>query len=349
MSSVTKAIKERASTYSHIFIPAAILLIIAVGWSIFWFFASRQAVSAVGHWLEQEAKLGRNWTCLDQKIGGYPFKIEIMCSGLQFSGNIADMAMTGSVPGFEATAPLLRQDDLLIRLEPPFIAKAQDGGIDLNLGWKDFYVQLEGSPGAYQSIVLAGTQVKLQGHVADLPPLEGGFNELQSHLSLAQDRHDNSYDFTFAFNDGAIPALTQVLHTQESLYVQFGGSLSQVPAGNATTFADFLEHWRTTNGHLDIASARLSSGGTQFEATGGLGLDEQHRVNGELNAVFAGFDKVFRQLHMDPGVLVAGKALSGLMGKGSGVPGRLDLPLSFSAGHVSIGPVLTPLEIPPLY
>ncbi|HTV32566.1 MAG TPA: DUF2125 domain-containing protein [Methylocella sp.] len=341
--------KERSSAYSHFFIPAAFLLVIAVAWSIFWFFVSRQTAAAVDHWLAQEERLGRNWSCPDRKIGGYPFKIEISCSDLAFSGRIAGAVMTGSVRGFQATSPLLRRDDLLVRLEPPFDATTEDGTVDMSLDWKDLYVQLEGPPGAYEQLVLAGTDVQLQGRAADLPPLDGHFSELRSHLSLAQDRNDNSYDFTFAVNDGVLPALGQILNMQDSLYVQLGGTLSQVPAGNVQTFADFLEQWRAAKGHLDIASARLRSGGVQFEATGGLDLDPQHRLNGKLDAVLAGFDKVFRQLNLDPGLFAAGKGLAGILGKGSGTPGRLDLPVGFSAGQVLLGHVPTPFQIPPLY
>jgi len=103
------------------------------------------------------------------------------------------------------------------------------------------------------------------------------------------------------------------------------------------------------NGHVDIVSARLTSGGTQFEAKGGLDLDDQHRPAGKLNAEFAGLSNAFRQLNIDPGLITAGQVLSGLFGRGSDIPGRLRLPVTLSEGFVSIGPVRTSIQIPPLY
>jgi Uncharacterized protein conserved in bacteria (DUF2125) len=117
----------------------------------------------------------------------------------------------------------------------------------------------------------------------------------------------------------------------------------------AETLQDFLENWRSANGHVDITTGWLTSGQMIFDATGGLDLDGQHRVNGKLDASFAGLDKAFRQLGVDPTLITAGQVLSGLLRGGRGGTGRLNLPLTFSEGFLSIGPVRTQIQIPPLY
>jgi hypothetical protein len=349
MPSKKNEIKEHSRAYYLVFIPATMLLTIVAGWSIFWYFASRQTAAAVTNWMTHEAQLGRNWTCPGQKIGGYPFTVEVSCANLLFQGKILGKILIGTVRGFHATSPLLRNDNLLARIDSPFAAKTSDGTIDMTIQWGELYIELEGPPGAYERVAFAGTQVKVQGKMGTMDPLEGGFDEFHSNLSLAPDRHDSSYDFMFSFNDGSIPALNSLLDTQLPIGVQFGGAISQAEIGQVKTLADFLEKWRSANGHLDIATARLTSGGVQFEAKGGLDLDDQHRVKGKLDAGFAGFGKAFRQLNIDPGLVTAGQVLSGLLGKGSDVSGRLNLPVTFSNGFLSIGPVRTSIQIPPLY
>ena len=349
MPSDNNKTKQLLSAYLPVILPAAVILAIAAGWSVLWFVASRQTAAAVTNWMTQEAKLGRSWTCPDQKIGGFPFSIDISCVNLLFQGKVFDKTLTGSVRGFHATSPLLRDDNLLARIEPPFVAKSSDGTIDITLQWDEFYVELEGPPSAYERVALAGTKIKVDGRAETIDPLEGGFDEIHSFISLAPDRRNHSYDFTFSFDNGSIPALSSLLETQNPIEVQFRGTVSQAELGGAVTLADFLEKWRSANGHVDISTARLRSGGIVFEAQGGLDLDDQHRVNGKLDAGFAGFDKAFRQLNIDPGLITAGQLLSGLLGKSGGVPGRLSLPVSFSDGFLSIGPVRTSIQIPPLY
>ena len=350
MPSKTNEIKHRSRAYYLVVIPATVILMIVAGWSVFWYFMSRQAAAAVTKWAAHEAQLGRNWTCPNQKIQGFPFTVEISCDNLQFQGELLGRASTGIVRGFHAVAPLLRNDNILARLEPPFTAKTSDGTLDVTMQWAEFYVELEGDPSAPQRLALAGTEIKLQGRAGSVDPMDGGFKEFHSYLSLASDRHDNSYDFMFSFNDGSVPALNNFLDSQLPLGVEFGGTISQADLGQAGTFSELLEKWRSANGHIDVSTARLRSGGTSFEATGGFDLDEQHRVKGKLDAVFAGFGNAFRQLNIDPGLITAGQALSGLLGRaGGGVPGRLSLPVNFSEGYLSVGPVRTSIQLPPLY
>jgi hypothetical protein len=341
--------KHRSSVYYLVFIPGVVLLMVVAGWSLFWFFASRQTAAAVTKWMIHEAQAGRSWTCPDQKIGGYPFSVEVSCANLLFQGNILDKTLTGTLRGFHATAPLLRNDNLLARLEPPFAAKTSDGTIDMTMQWDEFYIELEGPPSAYERVAFAGTKVEVEGKAGPLDLMEGKFDEVHSSVFLSPNRHDNSYDFAFSFNDGSVPALNSFLDTQLPIWMQLEGTLSQAEIGRAESLAGFLEKWRSVNGHVDITSARLTSGGILIEAKGGLDLDDQHRPEGKLDAEFAGFTKAFRQLNIDPGLFAAGQLLSGLFGKGGNVPGRLNLPLTLSGGFLSVGPVRTPLQIPPLY
>ena len=154
--------------------------------------------------------------------------------------------------------------------------------------WDEFYIELEGQPGAYERIALAGTKVKMQGRAGLMDPVDGGFDEFHSYLSLAPDRHDNAYDFMFSFNDGSIPALSRLLDSQNPIGLQFGGTISQAEVGSAKSLPEFLEKWRLANGQVDITTVRLTSGGTLLEATGGLDLDDQHRVKGKLDACICG-------------------------------------------------------------
>lgn len=341
--------KERPAVYYLLFVPGAVLLTIIIGWSAFWFYASRQAASAVTSWLTQEANSGRFWTCPKQKIGGYPFSIVVSCSNLLFEADISGKTLTGTVEGFHATSPLLRHDNLLASIEPPFVAKTSDGQVDISMNWDEFYVQLGGPPGAYERIDLAGSKIKVEGRLANMDPVEANLTDFQSSLTVSPGRHDHAYDFMFSFTEGSIPALDHLLNAQQPFEMQFMGTISQAKTGNAETLAGVLEQWRLANGKVNISTARLASGNILFEAKGSLDLDDQHRAKGKLDAAFAGFENAFRQVNIDPGVIAAGQALSRLIGKGMTVPGRLNVPVTLSGGFVSVGPLRTPLQIPPLY
>jgi hypothetical protein len=342
--------KQRLNAYSWLLPPVAVLLAVAIGWPVFWYVKSREAAAALTAWTTHEAQLGRAWSCPNQKIGGFPFSVEISCTNLLFQGEILGKTMTGTVRGFRATSPLLRTGNVLAQLDPPFAAKTRDSTFDITMQWSQLRLDLEGRPGALDRVTLAGNQVRLQGKIGGVEPVDGAFGDVSGDFVVIRDRHDHAYDFMVSVNQSSIPALNSLLDTRVPIDMQVGGTISQVDLRGAETLGDFLEKWRSANGHVDVTTGWLTSGQIIFDAKGGLDLDGQHRVKGKLEASFAGLDQALRRLGVDPALITAGRVLSGLLGGGQGGGmGRMNLPLTFSDGFLSIGPVRTRIQIPPLY
>jgi hypothetical protein len=335
---------------SSLVLIAAILLAVVVGWSIFWFVASRQNASIITGWMKQEAQHGRIWSCPDQKVGGYPFTVTISCTNLLFQGEVFGKQLTGTVHGFRASAPLLRTDSLFAEMDPPFAAKSSDGALDIAMQWTYLALDLEGQPDIFERISLVGDGVTLQGTIGGTDVINGKVADFNSYVVLSPDRHDHAYDVAFAFNDGSFPALNTFLDTQLPVSVSLGATISQADITGVASLRDFLEKWRGANGQLDVTNARLRSGTISFDAGGTLGLDDEHRVKGKLQTEFGGLDKALRHLDVDPALLTVGQVLSNLLGNGGKDSAhRLKLPLTISDGRLAIGPVRTSIQIPPLY
>ncbi len=340
--------KQRLNAYLWLLPPIAVAMAGAIVWPVLWYAKSRQTASDVTAWMAHEAQLGRAWSCPTQKIGGFPFSVEISCANLLFQGEILGTTLTGTVRGFRATSPLLRTDNLRAEVDSPFAAKTSDGTFDVTMHWRELFLDLQGQPGALDRLSLSGNQIRLQGKAGGIDIKDGVSGDV--NVVLARDRRDNVYDFMVSLNQGSIPALSSLLDTQLPIDMQVGGKISQVDLRGAETFRGFLENWRSANGHVELTTAWLTSGHINFDAKGGLGLDGQHRLNGKLDASFTGLDNAFRRLGVDPALITAGQVLSRLLGGGRGAgTGRMNLPVTFSEGFVSIGPVRTQIQIPPLY
>ncbi|MGA7383947.1 MAG: DUF2125 domain-containing protein [Methylocella sp.] len=342
--------QQRPNACSWLLPPVAVAMAGVIGWPVFWYVKSRETAAALTTWTTHEAQLGRAWSCPKQKTGGFPFSVEISCANLLFQGEILGKTLTGTVRGFRATSPLLRTGNVLAQLDPPFAAKTSDGTFDTTMQWGELFLDLEGRPGALDRVTIAANQVRLQQKIGGIDRLEGVFGDVSCDFALIQDRNDHAYDFMVSFKQGSIPALDSLIDTQLPIDMQVRGTISQADLPGAETLQDFLENWRSANGHVEITAARLTSGHMFLDAKGGLGLDGQHRVKGKLDASFAGLDRAFRHLGVDPALITAGQVLSGLLGGGQGAStGRMNLPLTFSGGFLSIGPVRTQIQIPPLY
>src|SRR5215218_1238815 len=63
----------------RLFIMPALLVVAAIIWSGFWFYAASEAGVQADAWRAQEAKSGRIYDCGKRSVAGYPFRLEVRC------------------------------------------------------------------------------------------------------------------------------------------------------------------------------------------------------------------------------------------------------------------------------
>src|SRR6516162_10345566 len=83
MSDMTTAARRRPRW--GLFIAPVLLLIAAVAWSGFWFFAASQVDVQADAWRAREAKSGRVYDCAKRSVAGFPFRLEVHCDGASVS------------------------------------------------------------------------------------------------------------------------------------------------------------------------------------------------------------------------------------------------------------------------
>ena len=69
----------------RLFIAPVLVLIAAIAWSIFWFYAASQVDVQADAWRAQEAKSGRVYDCANRSVAGFPFRLEVRCDGASVS------------------------------------------------------------------------------------------------------------------------------------------------------------------------------------------------------------------------------------------------------------------------
>jgi hypothetical protein len=104
-----------------------------------------------------------------------------------------------------------------------------------------------------------------------------------------------------------------------------------------------LEHWRAQNGQIFFENARLAKGPFSIEGKGALGLDQTHRIEGELMVGARGVGPIVSRFISGNAAQLAGALL--VRKDGSAV----ELPLRMRDGRVSFGPIRTGPILAPLY
>lgn len=346
-------VKKSPLANLSIMLPLAAVALLILGWSIFWYIGSRKAEATLTAWMEREAQAGRKWICPDQRIGGYPFEIEISCSRPAFRGEILGKTYTGTLRGFRAASPLMRPESVVAEMDAPFVVKTNDGTVDFNLQWSNLGLELEGRPTPLSRLSLIGEQVALQGTIDGMNALAGSAGIFHAYVVPTPDSRGQTYDFLLALSQASFPDLERLLNLSAPITATFAGAITQTDFAGATNLDERIEQWRAAGGRINLKTARLTSGATKFDAHGSLDLDDGHRPRGKLDAAIAGLEPALSRLGVDPALLKAGSLLTSALG--SRAQGETDsatgvtAPLTIADGWLSIGPIRTPVRFSPLY
>ena len=68
-----------------VFVMPGLVVVLAIGWSVFWYVASSEIGRQFDGWQAREAKAGRIYKCGDLSVGGYPFRFEVSCANASAS------------------------------------------------------------------------------------------------------------------------------------------------------------------------------------------------------------------------------------------------------------------------
>jgi hypothetical protein len=336
----------------------AVFIAVAAGLTGFWFYASRTAAAALGHWIEAEAAQGRQWSCPGETITGFPFALALHCDHPSYEGRAgADRAVI-ALGGLTISISLGDPFHAAMELQPPFTFHGLNAPDDATVTWAKMQGTAGGLPRRADTVTLSGTSIA--AGASSGAQNQGAVKMASADLTfhMAHDGADKVLQFQIALRGVDAPDLDKIL--------------GQAPEGNGLTLAgqidkpvfvneapdQAIELWRRAGGAITFWQARLTHGASSAEASGPLHLDDQHRIAGRLEARFAGLDPVLRHYGINAGLAKAGSVLNQLFGK-KNEPGAapaeasgadsVKLPVTFKDGRLGVGPFVTPVQLRPLY
>ena len=63
-----------------VFVMPVLVLVAAVAWTGFWFYAASHVDEKFDEWRTREAKSGRSYECASRSVAGFPFRMEVRCA-----------------------------------------------------------------------------------------------------------------------------------------------------------------------------------------------------------------------------------------------------------------------------
>lgn len=343
---------RRASRF-WLFAPYVALALIAAGWSTAWFIIRDHTIESLDAWIEQERDLGRQWSCAERSVGGFPFRVEVVCPRLSLAGPDFAVAI-GRVIG---VAQVYQPGLIIVEASGPLTSKI--GPTSLEGTWRPLQASIRTSADGIErlSLVVEAPSIRASG----LPKGDLALSARRTEVHLRPDpaigSAEQAYDVSLRTDGAAVPALDAVLGTSDPVDLLVEAKLTRVPVPIAGPLIDEVERWRLAGGRIDLALLRFAKGQARLEGAGQISLDELHRPAGAIKTSGAGLQAILVPL-VGPAAALLGGLLGGsapAQANPAGRPGPGPVPktlppLRLEGGRVFLGPLTLPnVRLQPLY
>ncbi|MET7247730.1 DUF2125 domain-containing protein [Methylobacterium sp. EM32] len=352
-----------------LFAPFALLILLALAWSAGWFWLRGKAEGEIDVWFAREAQAGRQWTCKDRSLTGFPFRFELRCTELAFARSDVRFT-TGPVV---AVAQVYQPRHVIVEATGPF--RVQQGELEADVSWSQLEASVHATSDGFQraSVVADGLKGAVTG--ADPSPIDFTVGHLELHARPTPGRFstDGAVDLSARVLQAGLPLLDPVLGGTEPADIALDATVTRAAGFRTRTLAQELERWREAGGTVEIASLAAEKGSRRLRAQGMLALDDQHRPTGQLDVRTAGLEQVIAPLISEQlgarlggdgaalignivGQFLGGRRKEPVPGAGAsqdrpGEPPLKVLPtVRLTGGRVVVGPFAVPnVRLQPLY
>ena len=365
-----------ASRSRWVVAPLAAFVVLAALWTGFWFYASSIAQATLTQWREQEARLGRTYTCGSQSAGGYPFRLEVRCDDATVEMRAFEPALLIAAKSFLVVAQVYDPSLLIGEVTGPLTVSEAGGREALVASWRLAQISVRGRPNAPERVSIVADDLRVDRGREGGPRLAAAAHvELHGRADPGAISNDPAADLIMRVSGATLPAAggwaAQPADAEVTAVLR--GLKSFAPRPMPT----MLRELQAAGGRLAVSSARLQQGDTIVQANGAVGLSPAGRLDGTLTVAIAGFDKFMASLgslpkaapppaapnrpalsafdRLAPALGGAGRdqiaaGLLGLLGERTVLEGKpaVTMQLRLTDGAAFLGPI--PLgQIPPLY
>lgn len=329
--------EKRIPSRKGLYLPFIVLAFIVCGWSLFWFVSAQKAEAVLDGLLAREAQRGRNWDCPQRAILGFPFRIALSCTNPRYVEAAA--GRMASLGGLVLHARIISPGHFIGVLEGPFTF--EDGMGRSEFAWQSakasFRAGFEGFSDASVEVEAAQLTIGLKDF-GDFSAKARGFT---LHLRRSPGEVAGT-DFALKLSDLAFAPLDILLNSPEPMQLEVQASAPGLLIGPEQRLPFWLEAWRAAGGRGRVVLAKAEKGKAMITLSGPLGLDAQHRLEGQLQGRASGLDAITARFTKQSGFDLGG--LLGKVGGGQGLP----LVLTLENGRLLYGPFPL-LALMPLY
>jgi hypothetical protein len=269
--------------------PLVLVLVLGALWTGVWFYAAGEAEQRMEAWRAQQARGGREFSCGQQSVGGYPFRIEVRCTAATAVLKDAQPPIAIKLKEILAVAQVWDPKLLIAEFTGP-LAVSDPGGEPYALAtWTLAQASLRGTPSAPERASIVVDGLKLEGATPGNPLFDSKRAELHARVQFGSWPHNPAIDLAVKLAGASAPTIHQI--TAQPLDADILAVLHGMKDLTPKPMPARLRDWQAAGGRLEIQSARLAQGESLANATGTLALTQRGGLDGALRLSVAGIER----------------------------------------------------------
>jgi hypothetical protein len=287
----------------RLFFMPVLVLIAAIAWSAFWFYAASEVGVRADAWRAQEAKAGRVYDCGNRSVAGYPFRLEVRCED-------ASVALVSQTAGAQApftarlgeilvVAQIYDPKLMIAEFKAPATIADRGAAPSLMVNWKTARSSVVGLPALPQraSLVFEEPAIDRINASTQTPLARAGHVELHGRLAEESTSENPVIETVLEVRGGSVQEVHPVLAAPFDVDVRT--KLTGLKDISPKPWPQRFRELQAAGGHVEIVQSRIQQGDLVAVSAGTLSLNANGRIEGELQMTVAGLEKIVPVLGID--------------------------------------------------
>jgi hypothetical protein len=287
----------------RLFIMPALLVVAAIAWSGFWFYAASQVGVRADAWRAREAKSGRVYDCGKRSVAGYPFRLEVACEDasvtLVSQTANAGTLFTAQLGEIMVIASIYQPKLLIAEFKSPATIADRGQPPSMKVNWTVGRSSIAGLPSAPERADIAFDNPsidRINGPV-QTPLAKANHVELHGRIVEGSVKADPVIEAVLQISGGSIQEVHPLLAApfESDIQAKLSGLKNFAPKPWPERFREI----QAAGGKVEIVRSRIQQGETIAVAAGTLGLNPEGRIEGELQMTVTGLERIIPALGID--------------------------------------------------
>ena len=275
-------------------LPTVGLVLLALGWSGFWYFSAGKAQASLDEWRSREANAGRVYRCDEESFGGYPFRIELECRNPLVEDR--GTATTLRAGDLKAVAQVWDPTLLIGEVSGPMTVAPLGGEPTMTMKWTLAQASLRGLPVSSQRVSFV---VDKPGFATSDGSALASADHMEFHVRRNPDStpENPALDFALDFTRFTSPSMGSYAAAPTDAHIV--GVLRGLGDFSPKPVAARLRELQAANGRFELTNARFQQGDLITTAVGAVTLTPRGTLNGEIHLTVINFGKLLQVLGVD--------------------------------------------------